>query len=174
MSLSGATQKWFALVEPSRVRTWDDVAHEFLTQFTFSADIDVSRRELEATRQRPDESISSFVNRWRAKVGGIIDRPEHDQIDMVLWNLQPRFARHLVGIPFQDLKSLVHAVFSVEEAIARGLWTDTTPSSNSKGKNPIGPFSRYGEVDTISYQHQRPAHHSPYRFPTVKAHFSHP
>ena len=95
------------------------MAHEFLTQFAFSVDIDVSRRELEATRQRPNESISSFVNRWREKVVGMIDRPkEQDQIDMVLRNLQPRFARRLMGIPFQDLKSLVHAAFSVEEAIA--------------------------------------------------------
>ena len=76
MSLSRATQRWFASVEPSRLRTWKDVAHKFLTQFAFSADIDVSRRELEATRQRPDESISSFVSRWRAKVAGMIDRPK--------------------------------------------------------------------------------------------------
>ena len=122
MSLSGAAQRWFASVESSRLRTWEDVAREFLTQFAFSADIDVSRRELEATRQRPEESISSFVTRWRAKVAGMVDRPkEQDQIDMVLRNLQPRFARRLVGIPFQDLRSLVQAAFSVEEAIARGL-----------------------------------------------------
>ena len=50
---------------------------------------------------------------------GMIDRlKEHDQIDMVLRNLQPRFVRRLVGIPFQDLKSLVQVAFSVEEAIA--------------------------------------------------------
>ncbi|RVX17812.1 hypothetical protein CK203_004086 [Vitis vinifera] len=121
------------------------------------------RRELEATRQRPEESISSFVTRWRAKVAGMVDRPkEQDQIDMVLRNLQPRFARRLVGIPFQDLRSLVQAAFSVEEAIARGLWTDTTPSPDSKGKKLIGPFSRSGEVGAISYQHRRPAHHSAY------------
>ncbi|XP_034690476.1 uncharacterized protein LOC117918054 [Vitis riparia] len=175
MSLSGAAQRWFASVEPSRLRTWEDVAHEFLTQFAFSADIDVSRRELEATRQRPDESISSFVTRWRAKVAGMVDRPkEQDQIDMVLQNLQSRFARRLVGIPFQDLRSLVQAAFSVEEAIARGLWTDTTPSPNSKGKKLIGPFGRSGEVGTISYQHRRPAHHSLYRPPTVRAPFSLP
>ena len=85
MSLSGAAQRWFASVEPSRLRTWENVAYEFLTQFAFGADIDVSRRELEAIRQRPDESISSFVNRWRAKVVGMIDRlKEQDQIDMVL------------------------------------------------------------------------------------------
>ena len=76
---------------------------------------------------------------------------------MVLQNLQPRFTRHLVGIPFQDLKSLVHVAFSVKEVIARGLWTDTAGSS-----------SRFGEVGIISY------HHSPYRPPTVRAHFSHP
>ncbi|RVX08310.1 hypothetical protein CK203_017674 [Vitis vinifera] len=112
-----------------------DVAHEFLTQFAFSVDIDVSRRELEAIRQRPDESISSFVSRWRAKVAGMIDRPkEQDQIDMVLRNLQSRFARCLVGILFQDLRSLVQAAFSVEKAIARELWTDIVPSPDSKGR----------------------------------------
>ncbi|RVW35502.1 hypothetical protein CK203_073869 [Vitis vinifera] len=115
------------------------------------------QRELEATRQRSDESISSFVTRWRAKVAGMIDRPkEQDQIDMVLRNLQPRFARRLVGIPFQDLRSLVQAAFSVEEAIARGLWTDTTPSPDSKGKKLIGPFSRSGEEPYIAQTSMQP------------------
>ena len=74
---------------------------------------------------------------------GLINRPnEQDQIDMVLQNLQPRFARRLVGIPFQDLKSLVHTTFSVEEAIAQGLWTDTTISPNSKGNKPFRSSNR--------------------------------
>ena len=122
----------------------------------------------------PDESISSFVNRWRAKVAGMIDRlKKQDEIDMVLRNLQPRFAKCLVGIPFQDLKSLVHATFSVEEAIVRGLWTDIAHPPDNKGKKPVGSSCRFGEVDTISYQNQRPAHHSPYKPPTVRAHFFH-
>ena len=52
-----------ASVEPSRLHTWEDVTHEFMTQFASSASIDVSRCELEATRQRPDETVSSFVSR---------------------------------------------------------------------------------------------------------------
>ena len=175
MSLSGAAQRWFASVEPLRLRTWDDVTHEFLTQFAFNADIDVSRQELEATRQRPNESISSFVIHQRAKVVGMIDRPKkQDQIDLVLQNLQLRFAKRLMGIPFQDLKSLVQAAFSVEEAIARGLWTYIVHSPNSKGKKQFGSFNRSRDVGAISYQHQRPAHHSPYRPPIVRAHFSYP
>ncbi|RVW58297.1 hypothetical protein CK203_057474 [Vitis vinifera] len=112
--------RWFASVEPSRLRTWEDVAREFLTQFAFSADIDVSRRELEATRQRPEESISSFVTRWRAKVAGMVDRPkEQDQIDMVLRNLQPRYysspdskGKKLIG-PLVDLERLALLAISI-------------------------------------------------------------
>ena len=38
----------------------------------------------------------------------MVDKPkEQDQIDMVLWNLQPIFVRLFVGIPFQNLKSFV-------------------------------------------------------------------
>ena len=108
-------------------------------------------------------------------MAGMIDRPkEQDQIDMVLWNLQSRFARRLVGIPFQDLKSLVHAAFSVKEVIAQELWTNIAHSPDNKGNKLVGSSNRYGEVDTISYQHQRSALHSPYRPPTVRAHLSHP
>ena len=60
---------------------------------------------------------------------------------MVLQKLQSRFVRGLVGIPFQDLKSLVKTTFSVEEAIAQGLWIDIVPFPNSKGKNPVGSSS---------------------------------
>ena len=45
---------------------------------------------------------------------------------------------------------------------------------DSKGKKPIGSSTRSGEVGAISYQHQRPALHSAYRPPTVRASFSLP
>ena len=52
---------------------------------------------------------------------GMIDRPKkEDWIDTVLRNLQPRFDRCFMVIQFQDLKSLVHAAFSVGEPIAQG------------------------------------------------------
>ena len=62
MSLSGAAQRWFASLEVSRRRTWDDLAQEFLRQFAFNAVIDVSRRELEALRHRPEESVIAFIS----------------------------------------------------------------------------------------------------------------
>ncbi|RVW65905.1 hypothetical protein CK203_007280 [Vitis vinifera] len=111
LSLSGAAQRWFASLESSRRRTWDDLAQEFLRQFSFNTVVDVSRRELEALRQRTEESVSSFISRWRGKIAEIVDRPsERDQIQMVLRSLQPRIARHVVGAPFTDFGSLVMAL----------------------------------------------------------------
>ncbi|RVW66641.1 hypothetical protein CK203_063598 [Vitis vinifera] len=55
-------------IGPSRRRTWTDLAQEFLRQYSFNIVVDVSRRELEALRQRLDETVTSFISRWREKI----------------------------------------------------------------------------------------------------------
>ena len=81
LSLSGAPHRWFASLESSRCQTWDNLAQEFLQQFSFNTIVDVSRKELEALRQMIDESVSSFILCWRGKIAEIIDRPsKRDQI----------------------------------------------------------------------------------------------
>ena len=62
LSLSGASQCWFASLDPSRCRTWADLGQEFIRQYSFNTVVDVSRRELEALRQRPDESVTSVIS----------------------------------------------------------------------------------------------------------------
>ena len=57
LSLSGATQRWFASLNPLRHRTWADLGQEFIRQYSFNTVVDVSRRELEALGQRLDESL---------------------------------------------------------------------------------------------------------------------
>ena len=48
MSLSGVAQSWYASLDASRRRTWEDLTQDFLRHFAFSTVVDVSRRELEA------------------------------------------------------------------------------------------------------------------------------
>ena len=100
LSLSGAAQRWFASLDPSRCRTWVDLGQEFTRQYSFNTVVDVSRKDLDALRQRPDESVTSFISRWREKIAQIIDKPlECDQISVIICSLYPRFARHLIGFP---------------------------------------------------------------------------
>ena len=65
LSLSGAAQRWFASLDPSRRRTWADLGQEFIRQYSFNTIVDVSWRELKALRQRLDESVTSFIYRLR-------------------------------------------------------------------------------------------------------------
>ncbi|RVW84684.1 Transposon Tf2-2 polyprotein [Vitis vinifera] len=138
LSLSGAAQRWFASLDPSRHRTWVDLGQEFIRQYSFNTVVDVSRRELEALRQGPDESITSFISRWREKIAQIIDRPsECDQITMIMRSLHPA----LLGISWASLRqTLAHS-----------------SHSNSKGKKPrSGP--RSSDVGTIGMTGHRSAH----------------
>ena len=158
LSLSGAAQRWFASLDPSRPRAWADLGQEFIRQYSFNTVVDVSWRELEALRQRPDESVTSFIFCWREKIAQIIDRPlECDQISMIMRSLQPRFARHLMGFPHTDFGSLVQALYSIKEGISRGLWADSS-SPVSKGKNP-GSGPRPSDVGAIGMTRHRSPHH---------------
>ena len=76
---------------------------------------------------------------------------------MIILSLQPRFARHLMGFSQTDFGSLVQALYSIEDGIARGLWVDSF-SSDSKGKK-VGSGSRPSDVSTIGMM----SHRSPRR-----------
>ncbi|RVW76172.1 hypothetical protein CK203_044288 [Vitis vinifera] len=45
--------------------------------------------------------------------------------------------RHLTGVPFQDFRSLVQALFDVDDGISRGLWPDIIPSLDTEGKGGV-------------------------------------
>ena len=44
-----------------------------------------------------------------------------DQIQIVLRSLQPKIARHVVGVSFTNFGSLVLALYDVEDGISKGL-----------------------------------------------------
>ena len=102
--------------------------------------MDVSRRKLEALRQSPDESLTSFISRLREKIAQIIDRPsERDQISMIMLSLQPHFTRHLMGFPQTDFISLVQALDGIEGAYLEdyGLTLPLqTLRERSQGRDP--------------------------------------
>ncbi|RVW80635.1 hypothetical protein CK203_044314 [Vitis vinifera] len=123
----------------------------------------VTRRELEFLRQRSDEPISSFISRWREKAAEMIERPtERDQMSMFLRSLHPRFARHLTGVPFQDFRSLVQALFDVDDGISRGLCIDE-PGYHSYARSLQIPRS-----DFHLLQHRHP--HLVQQYPSVHPH----
>ena len=66
-----------------------------------------------------------------------------------------------MGFPHTDFRSLVQALYGIEEGIARGLWFESSPS-DSKGKKPLGGH-RSRDASAISSASLRP----PRRYQTV-------
>ena len=140
LSLSSVAQSWFATFDASCRQTWEDLAHEFIQQFSFSIVIDVTRRELEAIRQGAHETATSFISLWREKVIQMIDRPsKREHISMIMRSLQPSYARHLMGVSIIDYKALIEALYGIEDGMARGLWSDSS-DFDSKRKKPSGSY----------------------------------
>ncbi|RVX12973.1 hypothetical protein CK203_009748 [Vitis vinifera] len=79
---------------------------------------------------------------------------------MVLRSLQPKIARHVVGVSFADFGFLVMALYDVEDGISRGLWADSSLSDVKEKKPFVGP--RPIDVSAISSSSQRlPRRHQP-------------
>ena len=80
-------------------------------------------------------------------------------MSMFLRSLHPRFARHLTGVPFQDFRSLVQALFDVDDGISKGLWSDITLSLDTEGKRVVGSSESYEGVCSASFQYRRLGYH---------------
>ena len=50
-------------------------------------EVDITKRDLETTKQEPKESFSTFITKLRAKVAQMMSRPsEEEQLAMVVKN----------------------------------------------------------------------------------------
>ena len=96
-------------MEDTRTRNWKDICREFHNQYKYNI-LDVTRRDLETTKQEPKESFLAFITQWRAKATQMITRPsEEEQIQMVVKNLLYIFHKHLLSQYFPNFKALVIA-----------------------------------------------------------------
>ena len=85
-------------------------------------EVDITRRDLETTKQGPKESFYTFITKWRAKAAQMMNKPsEEEQIQMVVKNLLPIYHEHLVAQYFPHFKALIIAGTQVEDVINNGI-----------------------------------------------------
>ncbi|KAA0050543.1 retrotransposon gag protein [Cucumis melo var. makuwa] len=64
-SLKGNTFEWYTDLEPEVIDSWEQLEIEFLNRF-YSTRRVVSMMELTNTKQRKEEPVIDYINRWRA------------------------------------------------------------------------------------------------------------
>ena len=89
-TLTGAALRWFLNLDDARARSWENIYREFHNQYKYNIEVDVTRRDLETTKQESKESFSTFITKWRSKAAHMMNRPsKEEQLTMVVKNLLP-------------------------------------------------------------------------------------
>ena len=109
--------------------------------------MDVTRRDLETTKQEPKESFSAFIAKWRSKTAQIMNRPnEEEQLTMVVKNLLPIYHKYLFAQYFPNFKALIAASTQIEDVINNAtIKNEDAP----KFKKNFGSSSKNTKVSNI-------------------------
>ncbi|KAK4595541.1 hypothetical protein RGQ29_013854 [Quercus rubra] len=111
--------------------------------------MDITRRDLETTKQERKESFSSFITRWRAKAAQMTNRPnKEEQLGMVVKNLLPTYHKYLFAQYFPSFKALVAVGTQIEDAMNNGT---IKGEEIMRPKKTFGPSSsKIPEISTIN------------------------
>ena len=61
-TLTRAAFKWFLNLDYARVSSWKDIYREFHKQYKYNIEVDITRRDLETTKQEPKESFLLYFH----------------------------------------------------------------------------------------------------------------
>ncbi|OVA11235.1 G-patch domain [Macleaya cordata] len=139
-SLVGNALEWFVELDRSKYPTWPMLADAFIKHFSYGGDTRVTRRQLEAMQQGPNESFTDYIARWRRKVREMIDRPsEEEQIAIIRKNLRPNYQKVMSVVTKTRLDKFIQAGTQVEDSLKNE--TSAEPRGKKVGKEHVNYIS---------------------------------
>ena len=109
------------ILDPSKTKVWNELVELFVDQFIFITMIDVTLRDLEATKQGIGETFSEYMTRWKGKTSRMVNRPnEKDEINMIVKNLLSAYNSRLLSLPISSFGELCDCGTRIEDAINDG------------------------------------------------------
>ncbi|OVA14794.1 G-patch domain [Macleaya cordata] len=156
MSLVGNSLEWFVELDRSKYPTWPMLADAFIKHFSYGGDTRVTRRQLEAMQQGPNESFTDYIARWRRKVREMIDRPsEEEQIAIIRKNLRPKYHKVMSVVTKTRLDKFIQVGTQVEDSLKNE--TSTEPKGKKTGKEHVNYISNgQGQHRPFQVQLNRP------------------
>ena len=146
-TLTGAALRWFLTLDDARARSLEDICREFHNQYKYNIEVDVTRRDLETTKQEPKESFFTFITKWKSKDAQMMNRPsEEEQLTMVAKNLLPVYIKYFFAQYFPNFKTLIAVGTQIKDAINNGTIKNEDPP---RFKKNLGSSSKTVEVSII-------------------------
>ncbi|XP_027127785.1 uncharacterized protein [Coffea arabica] len=120
MFLKGRARLWFQGLAPGSIRSFPELARQFVAQFVFSKTYSKNVAHLMAIRQKPDESLRSFMARFNTENLQIRDKDEKVVMAAFMNGLRAEelFCKLAEKSPrdLEELLTRAHAAANAEEA----------------------------------------------------------
>lgn len=102
------------------------------------------------TRQRPNETFTDFLARWKGKAAQVIDPPpEKEQVRIMINNMSRQYHDYLYFQGMTTYHSLIEA--RIEDAIYNGTHGSQVKEADQKGKKiALGGTSQARTVKSMS------------------------
>ncbi|OVA05245.1 hypothetical protein BVC80_8255g12 [Macleaya cordata] len=132
-SLTGLALRWFATLDRKIIPTWPTLTDTFMKQFSQNSDTMVTKRQLEALKQKEHESFTDFIARWQLKIREMIDRPsEEEQIAIILRNVNHEYKWPLSIVSHHHMADLIKSGTQMEDAARDGARFMVSAQSENK------------------------------------------
>ncbi|XP_077245728.1 uncharacterized protein LOC143885439 isoform X2 [Tasmannia lanceolata] len=152
VSLTKVARRWFMVLDKTRYRTWKDIGEQFIRQFKYDDGTEITRKDLERTKQDSRESFLIFVKRWRRVAAQMMERPsEEEQVQIIMKNISPQLQYHMSLQYYPDFKHFIVAGTQIEEAMAQGVFNRSNPNTREFRKSPSA------EINNLSRSNPQPS-----------------
>ena len=112
---------WYTNLEPSRIRSWRDLAEAFIKQYQYNSDLAPDRLQLQSLSKEDDESFRSYAHRWR-ELAAQVEPPmlEKEMCLMFLDTLTYPFYDKMVGYVYANFADIVSTGERIDDGFKKG------------------------------------------------------
>ena len=89
VTLTKIAKKWFRKLEPDSITSWLQLSMAFVRQFQGARSISAPPSQLASVRQRADESVKSYLNRFNSELAQMTNVPDSGALFVAMAGLKP-------------------------------------------------------------------------------------
>ncbi|OMO50172.1 reverse transcriptase [Corchorus capsularis] len=134
-SLAGSSFKWYNRIDPSQVKTWNDMANAFIAQYRHIDELAPTRETLHSMKRKPGETIKEYGQRFKDMALEVDPLMKDTEVGNILLKTLPKeYFRELYQAATNSFTRLTIAREAYESGLRAGVFEEAEKKGHAKKK----------------------------------------